>query len=322
LFISWLPFGRLRAPHKDRTSALEAPAIESVEAPEDTATFIAGGEETRGALPVLTESLEGAVFSSRGKRYLNYNEDAAFVAKTREGHLCAAVFDQAGGLGGEVRGEASQLAARAVFSAFRTLATDPTSFTPTEAMTDAIAKAHEALLERRQAEVTTAICCWTTPDRVFLVNSGDSGALHLGGDCVVKNRTSPHSVPSMFRTGYLTHALGLEPEGTSTEAYEWDFAAGDWLVLGSDGFLDAQLSDQELGDLLEPATDAEDAVNFICGHVLRKMATMRSKPDNLSLVVLHRPSESVAELVPGRTSRPPEALTGLAQTPKPTDGSP
>src|SRR5262245_60907936 len=120
---SWLGFGALRASEPERQAALEGSRIEMLASPGTAATLVAGGRQTKGALPVRTPHFDGAIYSSRGRGYARYNEDGAELFCDERGRMYAAVFDQAGGLGGVVRGEASQLAAVRVFRAFRRIAT-------------------------------------------------------------------------------------------------------------------------------------------------------------------------------------------------------
>jgi serine/threonine protein phosphatase PrpC len=99
-------------------------------------------------------------------------------------------------------------------------------------------------------------------------------------------RTEMHEHESPAAVGCLTHAIGLVPEGPSPDAYEWSFAKGEWLLLCSDGLLDAGLAAEDIGSVLRSTTSAEEALNALCKKVLRLMTTLQAKPDNLTVVAI------------------------------------
>jgi serine/threonine protein phosphatase PrpC len=286
--LSWLPFGQIRASATSRAEALESARIEALASPDGAATCIAGGKETKGALPVRTPSFDGAVYSSRGRGYARYNEDGAGLFADASGSLYAVVCDQAGGLGGRVRGAASQIGVQRIFESFRTVAT-------TKELDDAgiaatimvgIDRAHDDLIARQEGEVTTAITAVLRPGAAILVNSGDSGAMHFDGEGVLKAITTFHEHDAPEAVGCLTHAIGLTPELPAPDPYRWLLSQGDWLVLSSDGLLDAGIGDADLGQLLIASESAEAAVNRLCTRVLRAMTMMRAKPDNLTVLAI------------------------------------
>lgn len=284
---TWLPFGHVRASASARAAALASARLEALTSPEGAATLISAGKQTSGALPVKTRALEGALYSSRGRGYARYNEDAAGLFADERGKMYAFALDQAGGLGGKIRGLASAIAAAKLWQAARTIATtaDPSPSTITREILLAFESAHRTLLSRGEGEVTTAVMAVVAPDHAMLVNSGDSGALHFSKRGEPKGATVPQEFDGANQ-GCLKHAIGLEPEGSAPETYRWTLAPGDWLVLASDGLLDAGLDDKEVGALLVESTGAEDAVNRIATTVLRRMGTFRAKPDNLTLIAL------------------------------------
>ena len=89
----------LRAPADEREAALNSAPIEQLDGLKSAPTMVAGGRQTRGALPVINDAYDGAVYSSRGRGYASYNEDAAGLFKDTRGHFYALALDQAGGLG-------------------------------------------------------------------------------------------------------------------------------------------------------------------------------------------------------------------------------
>jgi serine/threonine protein phosphatase PrpC len=277
----------VRASASARAAALEQARIEEIaSAPEGAATWIAGGKQTKGALPVKTVLFDAAIYSSRGRGYARYNEDAATLFGDANGRIYCGVYDQAGGLGGRVRGAASEIAAKRVFEAWKKVATH-TGKDPIDEIAEivaAMAKAHEELIERKEGEVTTAVACLAKEGVAIVVNSGDSGALQFNADGVPKTATIMHEHESPMAVGCLTHAIGLMPESPAPDTYKWDLSKGDWVLLATDGLLDAGLTADEIGHMLKQADGAENAVNKIATRILRMMTTLRAKPDNLSLV--------------------------------------
>ncbi len=285
---SWLPFGALRASSAAREEALEGSKIESLQNPRDAVTMIAGNKQTKGALPVQSPLFDAAIYSSRGRGYARYNEDSAELFTDAQGYMYAGVFDQAGGLGGKVRGQASEVAAQRLFQGFRKIATSPNPIKVDipQILYDEMMMAHHQLVQRGQGEVTTAVAAVAFPGIITVVNSGDSGALHFDGHGNFKLRTEFHEHESPMYSGCLTHALGLVPEDAAPDAYEWELEPGDWVILCSDGLLDAGLSEEEVGKTLQASENAEDALNKLCKKVLRMMVTFKAKPDNLTVVAI------------------------------------
>ncbi len=282
--LSLLGLGEVKAPEAERQAALAAGALETLSSPE-VPTFLAGGRECRGALPLVTPVLDAAVYSSRGRGYANYNEDAAALYKDQAGNLFGCVLDQAGGLGGEVRGQGSEVACRRLFEAFQQIAASGGGVDPLPELKRAFDEAHKALVDRAQGEVSTAVAACVRPNVAYLMNSGDSAALHFDSAGKKKQGTELHVLEGLHQ-GYLTHALGLAPEGPNPEDYVWTLEPGDWLVLATDGLLDAELDAATFARQLVQAKSAEHAVNRLASLVLRRMSTLRAKPDNLTLVVV------------------------------------
>lgn len=297
-----MPITKLFGGPKARPAAIQAAAaqgpIETLSGP-DQATMVAGGRELRGALGRSTAYFDAAIYSSRGRGYANYNEDAACLFDDAEGAIYAAAFDQAGGLGGEVRGAASERAAHAFFAGFQRIATGQRD--PPTALREALDEAHAALVERDQDEVTTAVTLAAGPTTAFLLTSGDSGALHFSPEGALLAQAELHHRLTPRGIYGITHAVGLHPEGASPEAYTWKLSTGDAILLCSDGLLDAGLSSEELGALAQRPGSAVDAVNHIVRKVLRRMAWLRAKPDNLTVVLVRAQGD-------GRAAPEPSAL--------------
>lgn len=285
---SWLPFGYVRASASARRAALASAHIEDIKDPDRASTLIAGGAQVSGGLPVKTSAFDGAIYSSRGRGYARYNEDAGGMFGDRRGWMYTLVLDQAGGLGGKIRGQASQIGAHHIFDAFRRVACAERDTTVEAGLAElqiAFDRAHKILVQRGEGEVTTAVAAILRPGEVLVLNSGDSGGMCFGADGALKNETLPHELGPP-NAGCLEHALGLVPEGPNAAHYRWALSPGDWLIFASDGLLDSGLSAADIGQILGAASDAEDAVNRLTTVILRRMATFRAKPDNLTMAIV------------------------------------
>ncbi len=285
--MSLFGLGEVKAPEADRKAALAVGTLETLDG-APVPTWLAGGRECKGALPLGGTRIDAAIYSSRGRGYANYNEDAAGLFRSASGRVFAFVLDQAGGLGGDVRGQGSEHASRLVFDAFKKIAGQSKGTNPLPELEGAFAAAHQALIDRGQGEVTTAVAAIIDPEAAYLVNSGDSAALHFDAKGQKKQQTELHVLEGTHQ-GYLTHALGLSPEGPNSEDYLWTLEPGDWLVMATDGLLDAELDAATFARFLAQASSAEQAVNRLVSVVLRRMGTLRAKPDNLTMVVVHVP---------------------------------
>ncbi len=285
---SWLPFGSVRAPATLRAQALATATLEHLARPDESVLLVSGGRQTKGALPVVTSVFEAAIYSSRGRGYARYNEDGALLFADERGGLYAGVFDQAGGLGGKVRGAASDIAARAALLAFQKLATGPEDTETVAALKAAVESAHQTLIGRAEGEVTTAVLARAMPEKVYLVSSGDSAAMLFDVQGNERAHTREHAAKNYYGVSCLIHAVGLEPESHAAEDYEWLLSPGEWLILASDGFLDAGLSPKELAPMLASATSAEALVNQLASKILRRMALSQAKPDNLTMVAIRK----------------------------------
>lgn len=288
---TWLPFGFLETSASQREKALKTPCLEEIEDFSSAMTCIADGRQSKSAMPLETQYFQGAIYSSRGRGYARYNEDAGAMFRDGQGRVYAVALDQAGGLGGRIRGRASALAAECILRGFQNLArhvpaTETDELDPIDEMLGAFLAAHKLLLDRKEGEVTTAVAAYLEPKSVYLVNSGDSGAVLFDRDGQMRTRSEMHEYPPPDHA-CLKHAVGLEPEGCEPTPYAWELNPGDWLVMGSDGLLDSgMVESREFGEILVESANAIDAVNKVCTLILRRMGTLRAKPDNLTMLLL------------------------------------
>ncbi len=271
-----------RASSSARARALQGAQLEGFTPLKSMPTLIAGGRQTKGALPVRTGRFSGALVSSRGRGYARYNEDAAGLFSDARGDFYAAAFDQAGGLGGRVRGQASQIAAHAMTASFRNLVEEHDTEVLSRGMQTAMRSAHTTLVERAQGEVTTAVAAITRGRQLIVVNSGDSAALKFNKEGVYLTRTKMHEQDTIFGTPRLTHALGLGE--ATTDSYLWTLEKGDWVFLGSDGFLDSGIGQDECRECIQSERSPENLVNRLSTLILQRMARATAKPDNLTLI--------------------------------------
>lgn len=246
-------------------------------------TFLVGRREVESARSVTTATFDAALVSNRGRNYRDFNEDAAFVLTSEDGDVYAAVFDQAGGLGGRVRGEGSAAAARAVFEAFEGL---DVSGDAGACLVSALERAHSRLRDRGEREVATAVVVVARGDTATVAHLGDSGAIRFDASGAVRDRTAAHRFYTLQGQSDLTHALG-RADWRPPDIARWTLTDGDWIVLGSDGLLDT-LSEGEIAAELREAPSAQEAVDRLARRALDAMSRPKSRGDNLSIVALRR----------------------------------
>lgn len=286
--LSWLG-AAARTSAAAHSKALAAPVLEDIERVEEAETFVGGGQETKGALPVVSPPLVGSVYSSRGRGYAPYNEDAAFLFRTEGGPLVLAVLDQAGGLGGRVRGEASGRVAARLARGLQRLEGEVGSEALRLRFSELIHEAHHDLLSRDQGEVTTAVAARIDAGGgVVGVTSGDSGLVLFDENGLVLQTNVRHEAADYGQAGCLTHAVGLAPEGPTPETFSWQLPVGGAVMACSDGLLDAGLGLEDIGRMWVDCADVNEAMNALVTKVLRRMALYRAKPDNLTIAVVRR----------------------------------
>ncbi len=271
--------------------------LESLDSAEEAATFVAGGLETVRPLLVGTPALEGALYSSRGRGYAPYNEDGAVLFAGSDGRLYGAVFDQAGGLGGSVRGAGSRVGAVRTTEAFVRISTGERSPDAiSRELGDALEQTHQELLTRGEGEVTTAVVAVALPDgEVMLASSGDSAGLLFDPSGHVVAQSVLHQPKLPHLRGCLTHALGLRGPGPDVQHARWRLEPGSSLVLCTDGLLDAELELDEIGACMRAEQQLGPAVDGLVRRVLRRMRWYQGKPDNLTLLAVRRNEKSPAQ---------------------------
>ena len=289
----WGWFGRRRvvASAGAKRRAEQVPVLEALDPIESAITFVGRDAETDGALMVRTPTLEGAIYSSRGRRYARYDEDAAYLFADGRGRLHAGVFDQAGGLGGEVRGEASRMTASRLARCARAYCGEELSVDRVpESLASALSEAHESLVVRGQKEVTTAVCASIDLDgTIYLASSGDSAALLFDSEGKTLNSSDPDAHTGPGDLGFLMYAVGITPGGPDPRTAVWRLDPPDLLLLCTDGVLDAGLDLGAAARDLAAIESLEDGVNALIEEILSRMSGHRAKPDNLTLIAIRRP---------------------------------
>lgn len=250
---------------------------------ESASTYVAGRRETSTPVALRTPRFDVALYSARGRNYREFNEDAAVAYTDHRGGVYAAVFDQAGGLGGRVRGDGSDVAARAVSAGFARLAEGELEVT--EGLTAAFGDAHQQLRARGEREVSTAVALVARGEVATLANLGDSGALHLDVHGAVLAQTPRHRFSTFQGHNDLTHALGRF-DWRPPDVVRWTVAPGEWLLLGTDGFLDNLGDDSEVSALIGRAASASELVTSLVDRALDAMVRDPRRGDNLSVVAL------------------------------------
>jgi PPM family protein phosphatase len=224
------------------------------------------------------------------------NEDAFMVDVER------GVFVVADGMGGHVAGEiASALAAEAVGGTLREgvdrgMQADALA----EAMVASFAAADRAIGEHVRANPhtdgmgTTLTACVVCDDgRYRLGHIGDSRAYRMRGGELVQltrdhtwvqrevdaGRLRPAAARSHHLSHVVTHALGVET-ASEPELLAGTLAAGDLLLLTTDGLTNMLPDDEILAFLAEPAA-VEETV-----HALIRAANDRGGPDNVTAVLV------------------------------------
>ncbi|MBI2374500.1 MAG: SpoIIE family protein phosphatase [Deltaproteobacteria bacterium] len=252
----------------------------------DLPGLIAGARESQDTYSVESPLGRGALYSGRGINYKDWNEDAGLLFADNRGRFLVGVFDQAGGMGsveGE-RGAASAIAAQSVFDRMQAHVRLGGS-DPIPVLESAARAAHKVIVARNHHEVTTFISAFVDHRDAFLLNVGDSGALLFSADGTPLEATVQHSLPPP-NSHVVTEALGSLRRDPRPDIYRWPVAPGDWLVLGSDGLFDAELTREDLGERLARAKSPLEATKSLVAEVHDRMERHEAKPDNLTIVIV------------------------------------
>ncbi len=223
----------------------------------------------------------------------------------RQGVILALVAD---GMGGAVAGEeASRLVVEAVQADFlgeargsetlRDLEEDEIS----DKMRSAVRRANRAVIQRAnehpefQGMGTTMTLAFVRSNRVIIAHVGDSRAYLVDGkENWINQITDDHSfVEALLASGHITaeqaavhpmrnvlyRALG-QVEDTEADLYSRSLAAGDWLVMCSDG-LTRHVKPAEIAALTAQTTNPDEVA-----QQLIDLANQRGGEDNISAIVI------------------------------------
>jgi PPM family protein phosphatase len=223
----------------------------------------------------------------------------------RQGVILALVAD---GMGGAVAGEeASRLVMEAVQADFlgeargsetlRDLEEDEIS----DKMRSAVRRANRAVIQRAsehpefQGMGTTMTLAFVRSNRVIIAHVGDSRAYLIDGkENWINQITDDHSfVEALLASGHITaeqaavhpmrnvlyRALG-QVDDTEADLYSRSLAAGDWLVMCSDG-LTRHVKPAEIADIASRTTNPDEVA-----QQLIDLANARGGEDNISAIVI------------------------------------
>lgn len=224
------------------------------------------------------------------------NQDAFYLAPAACPYPFAIVCD---GMGGAKAGNvASQMA---VESFAQTLGEGFDREAPDipKLLTEGINRANELVRYRAQVDAscagmgTTLVAAVVEPERVRLVNVGDSRAYRVNQQGI-EQITRDHSVvEDMVERGQITHeqarlhpqknlitrALGAEME-VEADLYELPRRAGELILLCSDGLSNVATDQEILFELIHAGALEEG-----CQRLLR-LALSRGAPDNVTAVLI------------------------------------
>lgn len=211
--------------------------------------------------------------------------DRGLVRDLNEDSFCIHGFDRkepfgfcvlSDGMGGHNAGEvASQ---RTVQFVAEELLRDVELAEPPKTLNRAVKSANKKVYEMAMANQSqrgmgaTLVAACICPDEIYIANVGDSRA-YAFRDGELMQITKDHSiVEEMAANGtitreearnhpqrnIITRAIGADPN-TEADLFEYDYFAGDMLLLCSDG-LTSMLTDEEIQEVLTRNTDAETKV--------------------------------------------------------------
>ncbi|MCI0492911.1 MAG: protein phosphatase 2C domain-containing protein [Planctomycetes bacterium] len=249
----------------------------------------------RAACPTFV--LHCAHVSDLGMRRLN-NQDAVAVVITDDPDTWAArghLLMVADGMGAHAAGElASKLAVDNIPHTYFKLR----DLLPPAALRQAIRDANAVVYAKGQSNIgfqgmgTTCSCLVLLPQGALVAHIGDSRVYRLHG-AVLEQLTFDHSLvwemaaasrmaeedlPSFIPKNVITRSLGPHPTVNVDLEGPYHIAAGDVLLLCSDG-LSGQVSDEEIGAILGCLPPDEAVKSFV------DLANLRGGPDNISIIV-------------------------------------
>lgn len=259
--------------------------IESILNVDPHSGLVAGNQETSTVYGLRSPIADAALHTHRGHNYKSWNEDAGALFADALGRVFAGVFDQAGGEGSDANnlGAASSIAAHMLFEEMQGVAGRRGDRADAEeALVQAAERAHEAILDRGRREVTTFVGAMIDADQATIVNVGDSGMMHFDAEGQHLRSTEAQGVGRLLLEG-----LGMtRKEHFKHQVYRWPLDGGEYLLFGSDGLLDSRLTEEEIGQILVRAGDAEAATCALRDVVSERMKSREAKPDNLTILIV------------------------------------
>ncbi len=227
------------------------------------------------------------------------NQDSYYLKAAGEAVVTAVVCD---GMGGARAGNvASALAVETASAYLESMAVQDLAASPGPHLVKAADLANEAVWQKalREAEClgmgTTMVSAVVTPQKVQVLNIGDSRAYHVGEDGIVKVTRDHSVVEDLVHRGEITpEEARLHPQknlitrclGSAAtvraDLYEVDLEAGGYLLLCTDG-LSNLLTDQEI--LYEVIHGGEPET---CCQRMLDVALSRGAPDNVTSVLIQK----------------------------------
>ncbi len=209
------------------------------------------------------------------------------------------IYLLADGMGGHNAGEvASELAVRTAYAYLAEKLKIVNDNSMTACLTGALTAAHEAVNTKARTEMslmgmgTTLVEVVVRGANVYVCHAGDSRAYlyrdalhrltrdHTMGDDLLENNVLPRDLIPERQWHTLTKAVGVG-EAPIPDVKHIDYAAGDILLLCSDGLTD-MLTDVEIGGLL--ADNTMDLSSMAAGLV--DAANREGGRDNISVVLV------------------------------------
>lgn len=203
------------------------------------------------------------------------------------------------GMGGARAGNVASLLAVETFADTMDVLKNGTDADPADLLFQAAEAANGAVFHRAGTDAdcrgmgTTLVAALVKDKHAWLLNIGDSRAYHVGEAGIVKLTRDHSVVEDLVRRGdispeqarnhpqknLITRALGSEAK-VRADLYEKDLAAGEYLLLCSDG-LSNMVTDQEMLYEILHGGQAES-----CCQRLLDIAMSRGAPDNVTVVLL------------------------------------